>query len=90
MVRVGSSHVSQCRLHEGERSEAVPTLTVMTHDSFKVSEKVVKDFEGTFDCKVTFLKAGDAGAALNQTILSKKNPWRTCFSGSTTPSWAGR
>ncbi|HPR04087.1 MAG TPA: thiamine ABC transporter substrate-binding protein [Deltaproteobacteria bacterium] len=65
----------------GERSEAVPTLTVMTHDSFKVSEKVVKDFEGTFDCKVTFLRAGDAGAALNQTILSKKNPLADVFFG---------
>ncbi|HOY76090.1 MAG TPA: thiamine ABC transporter substrate-binding protein [Deltaproteobacteria bacterium] len=64
-----------------ERSEAVPTLTVMTHDSFKVSENVVKDFEGAFGCKVTFLKAGDAGSALNQTILSKKNPLSDVFFG---------
>ncbi len=57
-----------------ENPAALPALTVMTHDSFKISENVVKGFEQAFTCKVTFLKAGDAGAALNQAVLSKKNP----------------
>lgn len=50
------------------------TLTVMTHDSFDVSEEVVAAFEAQCRCDVQFLKAGDAGLMLNQTILSKGNP----------------
>ena len=45
------------------------TLTVMTHDSFAVSEEVVKAFEDEFDAKLVFLKSGDTGAALNRAIL---------------------
>ena len=49
-------------------------LTVMTHDSFAVSEGVIKEFETRYNVKVTFLKSGDAGSALNKAILSKDAP----------------
>ncbi len=49
-------------------------LTVMTHDSFDVSAEVIAEFEQAQQVKVNFLKAGDAGAVLNQAILSKNNP----------------
>lgn len=58
-----------------------PTLTVMTHDSFKISEKVTKAFEQANNCTIVFLKSGDAGSALNQAILSKKNPLADIFYG---------
>ena len=50
------------------------TLTVMTHDSFDVSEEVVAAFQAQCGCQVQFLKSGDAGLMLNQAILSKDNP----------------
>ena len=50
------------------------SLTVMVHDSFAVSEAVVKAFEQANNVKVTVLKSGDAGAALNKAILSKAAP----------------
>jgi thiamine transport system substrate-binding protein len=50
------------------------TLTVMTHDSFSVSEGVVKSFEEANNAKLVFLKSGDAGAALNKAILTKDAP----------------
>lgn len=50
------------------------TITVMTHDSFSVSEKVVKSFEDANHAKVVFLQSGDAGAALNKAILTKDAP----------------
>lgn len=50
------------------------TLTVMTHDSFSVSKDVIKAFEQANRVNVRFLKSGDAGAVLNQAILSKRNP----------------
>lgn len=49
-------------------------LTVMTHDSFAVSEAVLKQFESDNNAKVTVLKSGDAGAMLNKAILSKDAP----------------
>lgn len=50
------------------------SLTVMTHDSFAVSESVVAAFEQANNVKVAFLKSGDAGAALNKALLSKDAP----------------
>src|SRR5574338_104299 len=57
------------------------TLTVMTHDSFSVSEEVVKSFEQANDAKIVFLQSGDAGAALNKAILSKDAPLADIFYG---------
>ena len=50
------------------------TLTIMTHDSFAVSEAVIKSFEQANNAKVVFLQSGDAGAALNKAILTKDAP----------------
>jgi thiamine transport system substrate-binding protein len=50
------------------------TLTVMTHDSFDISEEVVSAFKQQCNCDVQFLQAGDTGLMLNQAILSKDNP----------------
>ncbi len=52
----------------------LPKLTIMTHDSFNISEAVLKAFEQQSGATVEVLKAGDAGAALNQAILSKNAP----------------
>jgi thiamine transport system substrate-binding protein len=54
--------------------EADRTVTVMTHDSFDVSEEVVAAFQEMCDCEVRFLQAGDTGLMLNQALLSKDNP----------------
>lgn len=59
----------------GTQVPAAPgTLTVMVHDSFAVSEGVIAEFESQNNIKVQFVKAGDAGTALNKAILSKDNP----------------
>jgi thiamine transport system substrate-binding protein len=50
------------------------TLTVLTHDSFAVSEAVVQSFEQANNAKIVFLKSGDAGAMLNKAILTKDAP----------------
>ena len=56
------------------QSSEPQTLTVMTHDSFAVSEGVVNAFEKANNAKVVFLQSGDAGAALNKAILTKDAP----------------
>ncbi len=50
------------------------TLTVMTHDSFAISEDVVTAFETANNVDVVFLQSGDAGAMLNKAILAKDAP----------------
>jgi len=50
------------------------TLTLITHDSFAVSEEVIKSFEEENNAKVVFLQSGDAGAVLNRAILTKDAP----------------
>lgn len=49
-------------------------LTLVTHDSFNVSEKVLAAFEAETGITVEILRSGDAGSMVNQSILSKANP----------------
>jgi thiamine transport system substrate-binding protein len=46
----------------------------MTHDSFSISEDLVKAFETANNVTLVFLPSGDAGAMLNKTILTKSAP----------------
>lgn len=50
------------------------TLTIMTHDSFSVSEEVVTTFETANNAEIVFLQSGDAGSVLNRAILTKDAP----------------
>lgn len=50
------------------------TITIITHDSFAISEAVIKTFEADNNAKVVFLQSGDTGAVLNQVILTKDAP----------------
>jgi thiamine transport system substrate-binding protein len=50
------------------------TITVMTHDSFSISEEVVRSFEEANNVEVVFLPGGDAGSVLNRAILTRDAP----------------
>jgi thiamine transport system substrate-binding protein len=50
------------------------TLTVLTHDSFALSDAVLQRFEQENNATVKFIKQGDAGQALTRAILTKDNP----------------
>jgi len=50
------------------------TLTVLTHESFALSDAVLQQFEQANNVKVQFIKQGDAGQALSRAILTKDNP----------------
>lgn len=56
-------------------------LVLMSHDSFAVSEDVIRQFETEHNATVEFLKAGDAGEALNKACLSQANPLADVFFG---------
>jgi thiamine transport system substrate-binding protein len=59
---------------EAEPAEVPTSITVMTHDSFEVSEEVLAQFQDENNVEVQFLKAGDTGTMVNQAILSKDVP----------------
>ena len=69
--------LSACAAGEG----GPQTLTVMTHDSFSMSEDVLASFERAHNTEVVFLQSGDAGAALNKAILLKDSPLADLFFG---------
>lgn len=64
-----------------DAKEKAPFVTLMTHDSFAVSQELLDDFQKRHGAEVKILKSGDAGAALNQAILSRKNPLADVFFG---------
>ncbi|MBI3240837.1 MAG: thiamine ABC transporter substrate-binding protein [Chloroflexi bacterium] len=61
--------LAACVAPAGPRS-----LTVMTHNSFTVTDSVLKEFESANNVTVTVLKSGDAGMMLNIAILNKSAP----------------
>lgn len=55
-------------------SQEPATLRLMTHDSFALSEATIQQFEEENNVTVEILPSGDAGAMLNQAILSQDDP----------------
>jgi thiamine transport system substrate-binding protein len=58
----------------GDGKSSSQTITVVTHDSFAVSDNVLKAFEDQSGITVHQVKSGDAGALVNQAILTKDHP----------------
>jgi thiamine transport system substrate-binding protein len=50
------------------------TLTVLAHDSFALSDKVLQQFEQANNVKMQLIKQGDAGQALSRAILTRDSP----------------
>lgn len=50
------------------------TVTLLSHDSFNVSEEVLAAFTEETGVEVAVVPLGDAGTALNQTILTRDAP----------------
>ncbi|MCS6774296.1 MAG: thiamine ABC transporter substrate-binding protein [Thermoflexales bacterium] len=64
-----------------EPQAAPQTLVIMSHDSFNVSESVIRAFEQANNAKIQILESGDTGSALNKAILSKDAPLADVFFG---------
>ncbi len=62
-------------------SDEPTVLTLMSHDSFAISEDVLLAFEEEHHAQIALLPSGDTGAALNQAILAKDNPLADVFFG---------
>ncbi|MBW4436038.1 MAG: thiamine ABC transporter substrate-binding protein [Pleurocapsa minor GSE-CHR-MK-17-07R] len=49
-------------------------VTLVTHDSFAISESVIQAFQAETGYTLEILRAGDAGILVNQSVLSAGNP----------------
>jgi thiamine transport system substrate-binding protein len=60
----------------GVAAQSVPatTLTLLTHDSFALSDEVIASFQAEHGSAIEILRAGDAGAMVNQAILTRDAP----------------
>ncbi|MFJ2091839.1 thiamine ABC transporter substrate binding subunit [Streptomyces sp. NPDC087901] len=65
----------------GTKGTGSKTVTLVSHDSFNASKDVLKEFTRETGYTVKVLKSGDAGAALNQEILTKGSPRGDVFFG---------
>ena len=79
IILIISMLLAGCISDEG--SDKNRTLTVMTHDSFAISEDLIAAFEAEHNAAVSFVRSGDTGRALNQAILTKDNPIADIFYG---------
>jgi thiamine transport system substrate-binding protein len=64
-------------------------VTLLTHDSFDVSEDVLASFTADTGIEVTIVPLGDAGTALNQAILTQDAPQGDLLFGVDTSSCPG-
>lgn len=57
-----------------DRGSSDDTITLVTHDSFNISDDVLEEFTAETGVEVQVLPSGDAGTTLNQAILTEGDP----------------
>ena len=67
--------ITACGADNAAQEEADEvTLTLVTHDSFAISDGVFESFRAETGITVEVLTSGDVGSLVAQTILSAENP----------------
>jgi thiamine transport system substrate-binding protein len=64
-----------------ETTTPLQELTVVSHDSFVISDSQLAEFKEQTGITVTLVKAGDAGALTNKLVLTKDSPLGDVFFG---------
>lgn len=78
---VGASALAACGSASDGGGSDSKKVTLVTHDSFEVSEKVLEQFTQQTGYQVEVLRGGDTGTAVNQAVLSRDNPQGDVFFG---------
>ncbi len=74
LALLGAALLAVAACTDDDSSDETSSLTLVTHDSFDISESVLEAFTAESGISVELLAGGDAGAVLNQAILTKGNP----------------
>ncbi|MFE7119531.1 thiamine ABC transporter substrate binding subunit [Streptomyces sp. NPDC057654] len=78
---LGVTTLAACGGSGSSKASDSKTVTLVSHDSFNASKPVLAEFTKKTGYKVRVVKSGDAGAAVNQAILSKSHPQGDVFFG---------
>ena len=81
VTTLGVVGLTACGSEGGDSGDQKKTVTLVTHQSFEVSKDVLKEFTRQSGYQVKVLRSGDAGAAVNQAVLSKGKPQGDVFFG---------
>ncbi|MFI1973113.1 thiamine ABC transporter substrate-binding protein [Streptomyces cinnamoneus] len=81
VTALGAGGLAACGGGDGSGGDGDKTVTLVSHDSFVASDEVLAEFTKETGYKVKVVKGGDAGAAVNQAILSKNHPQGDVFFG---------
>lgn len=86
LATAGATLLAACGSDSGGRSSGAAgstskTVTLVSHDSFAASKSVLAEFTKETGYTVKVLRGGDAGAAVNQAILTKDHPRGDVFFG---------
>lgn len=87
LAAVGATALAACGSGSGNEKATgsgaakSKTVTLVSHDSFAASPAVLKEFTRQTGYTVKVLRGGDAGAAVNQAILTKDHPQGDVFFG---------
>ena len=73
--------ILQTSIQDNSATAEILTLTVMTHDSFAISQELIATFQDENQVIVKFIEAGDTGTAVNKAALSKNAPLADVFYG---------
>jgi thiamine transport system substrate-binding protein len=74
LASCGSSSTPKAASSSTSEDVRGQTVTLVTHDSFAVSDAVLQAFEQRTGITVQVARGGDAGQVLNQAILTKGSP----------------
>ncbi|MFG1809863.1 thiamine ABC transporter substrate binding subunit [Streptomyces sp. NPDC049040] len=77
----GSDSKAKDTAGSGSTGSGSKTVTLVSHDSFAASKSVLAEFTKETGYTVKVLRGGDAGAAVNQAILTKDHPRGDVFFG---------
>jgi thiamine transport system substrate-binding protein len=69
-----AGHANATTSSAASTQSAAGELTVLTHDSFSISDEVLADFENETGIDVQFLAGGDTGVLVNKAVLARGNP----------------
>ncbi|GAA1898708.1 thiamine ABC transporter substrate-binding protein [Streptomyces sodiiphilus] len=76
-VTLGTAMLAACGSDSGDDqqdSAGSSTVTLVTHNSFEISDEVLEQFTEETGFRLEVLRAGDAGVVVNQAVLSRGNP----------------
>ncbi|MGB3443722.1 MAG: thiamine ABC transporter substrate-binding protein [Actinophytocola sp.] len=74
LVSTLTATLAGCSLSSGDDDTGARKVVLVTHDSFAMSEDVLKKFTDDTGITIDVRKVGDAGALTNQLVLTKGSP----------------